>query len=239
MKVKKLYIIRLSCNKPIDDEINGGGNGLYQKYVARMKGLPLALIDITGTAPDIVVKEGSRPAKDDTETDVGVYIFAHGEALKCGGLSAESLAKLLKETLGFTAIRKLCLVSCNMAKSVNPGVKGYLENLCHLLHDSGLNPMIAGYDGFVSLAYEGMEKHAPHKTKGTKYEIDKDMAGKKIMMGLKEAHGNRAARPVFVRDLNQDKTPAEQTKELHKKRFVWQYVDDEPRLIAEGWSDKT
>jgi hypothetical protein len=214
----------------------------------------VALIDATGTSPNIGVNviEGSMLAKDDEEKDVGVYIVAHGGALKCGGLGAESLFKLLKETLKFRYIRKLCLVSCNLAKSLQPGQKGYLEDLCQRLGDAGLDPKISGYDGFVSVAYEGMKDHIPYKTGSGKYEIDENMTGKKTIKSPQKAKGvekskeeilfgSRAGgKTVFVRDINEaNKEADEQTRVLHRKRFVWRYVDKEAEVMEEGWSDKT
>src|ERR1700693_6299707 len=259
MKVNTLYIMRIGCNgAAFDAEIEGGGMGLYIKYHDRMKkekGKDVALIDVRGTSPNLdvnaVKEKGSIPAKDDPEKDIGVYIIGHGGALKSGGLSAEQLSKLLSEH--FKAIRKLCLVSCNLAKPLGPNQKGYLQDLCERLGGLGIKPMVAGYDGWVSVAFEGMEHDTPYKTGSKKFAIDQILTGKKTMTSPAKAgtkvsaedkanakvFGSRAGKVVVVRDINEENQKKDEwTQLLHRKRFVWTYNGEEAEIMEEGWSDR-
>ena len=253
MQVEKLYILLIGCGEKakVDKEISNGGLALYNKYIKR--GMPttdVALITVTGTADNIqyACDKGSLPTKEPQKSltvgvskGVGVYVFAHGTNFHCGGLRPDALAKLLSVTIGLTSIRKLCLVSCSVGKRINPTEKGYLELLCEELHGQGLDPLIAGYDSFVTIAYENMDEHVPHKTKSAKHTVTSELAGKKILQGLKgespSGHGARVGKPVFVR--GEGISTPEQTENLLKAhKFVWQFVDGEAELNREGWSDK-
>ncbi len=91
--------------------------------------------------------------------DVGIYIVSHGSGNNVGGLCAADLAALILE-LGFRAVRKICLVACNVGNSlkataeddIQTGInQSYIGSLCQALHP--LTPMVAGYAGFVTVAH--------------------------------------------------------------------------------------
>lgn len=127
--------------------------------------------------------------------DVGVYIVSHGSGNNVGGLSAAHLAALIQE-LGFTAIRKLCLVACNTGNSLKSAAEegvqtdinqSYIGSLCRALYP--MTPMIAGYAGFVTVAHPKYPGRigVPTSSGGWQWKRDHGSAaaGKKL---TKKAH---------------------------------------------------
>jgi hypothetical protein len=85
--------------------------------------------------------------------DVGVYVVAHGGGGMVAMLTGDQWALFIKE-LGFKNIRKLCIVSCNSASTSAKVQTCFIEKLCEAL--CPLTPMVAGWDGFVTVAEPGM-----------------------------------------------------------------------------------
>jgi hypothetical protein len=211
-------------------DTRAGGLALFEKY-KRNKNCALVELELdkdeyVGGFDETVGKNRlvEQKGEPDTAGDVGVYVLGNFSRLD-GHLekySAEALAEMVK-WLGFSEIRKLCLVACRAAEQprekVNQG--SFLEKFCRGLLP--LQPMIAGWDSYVEVMAPSVKRS---KTATEEFSEEE----KTQRMGSKIASAGSTHKNDYVKSNEQARS--------HKKVIQWREGEIVPVLLNEGWSDK-
>jgi hypothetical protein len=258
MIVEKLFILALTSDFSSEfDMINSSVAGLDYKYALKLgrdnvRSIPLH-IDQDPSSSSNWAESMKKDREQDIDaikkacaksSDIGVYLDAQGRGQRyvtdkisrC--LDPLNFALLFKE-LGFTKMRKLCIVSCGW--DVNWGSK-----FCLNLHDkAGLTPMITGWDCAITVYhpdkeainssakyYAGSKPGDRKPISGLPEDEKSDMIGRKVSKGVSTGWSKNHQFPV---SLDEDQGAAIRAQH---KWFV-QYVADKVEIIDPGkWTDK-
>lgn len=246
MKAHQVLIVCVFDDVQNPDEIKGGGEALWTRYLQRPppRGLRLTHVKTSdpawGEPPDISHVKGKdvQPPLDGT---VGMYVYGHGSYQRqlLGNLKHDELAAVIATKLGIGRLDKLCLLSCKLGQDTpaptpdaQPGYS-YLRNLCASLASHGLTPKVAGWNDFITVAYTGMaSNHHPRKNKNTRETVEVvEKSWSSTTVGRKVAHGLTGqinSKPAFVND-----------EMRQAKKSYWTCVDGNVTAIAYGdWHDK-
>jgi hypothetical protein len=165
--------------------------------------------------------------------DIGVYIVSHGGKGKVGNITAEQWAQLLVK-MNFTKIRKLCVVACNSAQESVDGL--FIRDLCSALAPYGLAPKIAGWSGFVSIAFDDMVCNPQIKESATKSYKRKEQG-----IISDERFRNMAANgQKYIKARNYASMSSINGDSKEKIKVVYQWDGSTPRVLSlTEWSDRT
>ena len=167
--------------------------------------------------------------------DIGVYIVSHGGKGKVGNLTAEQWAQLLIK-MNFTKIRKLCVVACNSALDSVDGL--FIRDLCSALAPYGLAPKIAGWNGFVSIAFDDMDSNPNIKESATKSYKRKGQG----VISDAQFRNMTANGQKYIKDRNYASMSSvkEDNKDKIKIVYQWDNASSTPRALSlTEWSDRT
>lgn len=260
MKTSKIFIIGLYANDEDIGEITHGTAELWNKHQARCSNMALIHFDCSAVGmmsttfessklvPKTVFTKGSVES-DDGDYDIGIYLMAHGydfhTPTRVCRFTPSMLADFFQD-LGFTAIRKLCLVVCRGASSresktviVDNVVKGefFLAHLCAELSSrntakgTAINPMIAGWETYVTVASKATDAERVRKTRSTTWSADELIPhyGKKIA-------GRDTRNRGFVRDPD-DGNKAVERRQAEKMVVMWK-GGNIMKVPLKEWTDK-
>jgi hypothetical protein len=165
VKTKWLFIFELlnSTEDDVNDEVIKSGAVLGLKYRGYEFRIDVTRFPTASNWSDLIKRDtelgwACNLIADSTkkETDIGVYIVAHGSSARVAGLTSDQLAELLL-TFGFENIRKLSIVACRAGVGAEISGDSYLRQFCKNLAERGkLTPKIAAYTSFVTVSYPGM-----------------------------------------------------------------------------------
>lgn len=254
MKVETLYIIQVALPDGQDESRFGdsegasGAEALMQRCLQKSRAKTIHLIRYAPYTYNFINKvvNPSNPVNDEgkslqrktqetTKSDgvgVGVYVIGHGNVEGLRGIKADSLPGMF-ERLGVPPIRKLCLVSCNVAREGTQSftlpnsntAKNYLAACCAWLGANGHPDIkVAGWDCFVTVAFP---------------RAGSSLVGEKMKKAMKDGSKTREGLVgAKVSSMNGKKVRVDDdVRAAHKKYYCWTQQDGLTTLAANEWSD--
>ncbi|QSA96122.1 hypothetical protein [Methylococcus sp. EFPC2] len=247
MKTTYVIVIAVHSSQGDNEEVDRGAAQLKERYGAFVVVVEQPALPSSSQWEDYINKHeklrqfnyciGNTTADLDKDQTIGVYIVSHGGTGRVAGLTGEQWAALIK-AMGFTKIHKLCVVTCYGASG---GTASVIHGLCSALQPQ-LTPMIAGYDGYVSILYQG---------ENTPAQVNTNLAAKRPNQGTYirgeelEQIKMRAQKIVQLKGGNDRvtgtkallKPQSDEIKEIVK--IVYQYKDGQVRVVPlSKWTDK-
>lgn len=238
MQVEKLFIFYRPTNSG-DKESELGAQALFDRNTLLRK-IPteLVLLPDGGSSKSCTLVAGETNPHAATD-NVGVYVLGHGSGLAVQRLGGHDAAGLAGHVAGYlltrnvTSVRKVCLVSCGMAREES-GSGSFLELFAQALADNhALYPMVAGWDNFVSVVFPGMQATAERGLRTTDpgaTKLEEMIEAEKYDQHL----GRKYAAHSFGRQ--EYVLPTNGIRAKHKK-FVWIKKDGPVTLDLAGWHD--
>ena len=245
MKVKQLYIFAFNDNEgAFDREVKLGALALCQHNL-KVKKIPIKVIGyhvkkgVTALDKSGIKQLETHGTLAADQKDVGVYLIGQGgigQGIR--NLQASVLVQLLKES-GVKHIRKLVVLACNAASPSKEGfvvefgaLEGqktydtYLKATCAELGNAGYDDiMVAGWDRFVTINYEGTE----HNLKPESLPNKEEHQGKKVVQEV----------PKSADAQGQKRLVTAATRQAYKKYYAW---DKQAKQVVEkedkDWHDK-
>jgi hypothetical protein len=253
MKVRQVFIIAVHSQQGDNAEVDNGAYQLAQRYGAYVVTLEHPALPSSSHWGDYITNSEqlqkdryviSNTTADcrDTGERVGVYILSHGGTGKVANLTGDQWGALIK-ALGFEFISKLCLVTCYGASTQaadGSACQSFLQLLCLSLAPQ-LTPMIAAYDGYVTVMFPGMNlKRAATVPDAKGVTASKMVGGTQLDQMKTRAQKIGQKKPGDGQKLGNKVIMQAQSQDFKDRiKIIYQFRNGQPAVVPLGeWTDK-